>query len=63
MEKTIKILTAVGVILGGLGELLKQFNISKIRVKEEVQRILDEPEKELKEEAKSNATDTTAEVK
>ena len=55
MEKTIKILTAVGVILQGLGELLKQFNISKDKVKDEVKRILDEP--------KSGITSTTAEVK
>lgn len=33
MEKAIKILTAVGAIIGGIGELLRQFNLASENVK------------------------------
>ena len=33
MDKAIKILTAVGAIIGGIGELLRQFNLASENVK------------------------------
>lgn len=57
MEKTIRILTAIGIILSGLGELLRQFNISADKVKDEVQKVIkkDESEKlQTKKETKSS---------
>lgn len=57
MEKTIRILTAIGIILSGLGEILKQFNISADKVKDEVQKVIKKDEQEKlqnKKETKSS---------
>ena len=54
MEKTIKILTAVGCILGGLGEILKQYNISKNHIKQDVDKALADSNNS---EEKSNEAD------
>ncbi len=50
MEKCIKILTAVGVILSACGELLKQFNTSQELVKDKVKDALLESTSEEKKE-------------
>lgn len=42
MEKTIRILAAIGGILSGLGELLRQYNISKNYIKEDVNKAVSE---------------------
>ena len=57
MEKTIRILTAIGIILSGLGEILRQFNISADKVKDEVQKVIKKDEQEKpqnKKETKSS---------
>lgn len=43
MENAIKLLAAIGAICSGVGEILRQFNQSKIKIKDDVQRILSEP--------------------
>lgn len=42
MESAIKLLAAIGAICGGVAEILKQYNLSKEKLKEEVQKILSE---------------------
>jgi hypothetical protein len=49
MENTIKLLAAIGAICGGIGEILRQYNLSKDKIKDGVQEILSqEPRKEEK---------------
>lgn len=40
MENTIKLLVAIGAICSGVGEILRQFNVSQEKLKDDVQEIL-----------------------
>lgn len=42
MENTIKLLVAIGAICSGVGEILRQFNVSQEKLKGDVQEILSE---------------------
>ncbi len=42
MENTIKLLVAIGAICSGVGEILRQFNVSQEKLKGDVQKILSE---------------------
>jgi hypothetical protein len=42
MENTIKLLVAIGAICSGVGEILRQFNVSQEKLKGNVQEILSE---------------------
>ena len=42
MENTIKLLVAIGAICSGVGEILRQFNVSQEKLKDDVQEILSE---------------------
>ena len=49
MENTIKLLVAIGAICSGVGEILRQFNLSQEKLKDDVQKILSEsPDKKNK---------------
>jgi hypothetical protein len=58
MEKTIRVLTAIGIILSGLGELLRQFNISADKVKDEVQKVMKKDELEKSSKTKGESIDS-----
>ena len=42
MENMIKLLVAIGAICSGVGEILRQFNVSQEKLKGDVQEILSE---------------------
>lgn len=42
IENTIKLLVAIGAICSGVGEILRQFNVSQEKLKDDVQEILSE---------------------
>lgn len=42
IENTIKLLVAIGAICSGVGEILRQFNVSQEKLKGDVQEILSE---------------------
>ena len=42
MENTIKLLVAIGAICSGVGEILRQFNVSREKLKDDVQKIMSE---------------------
>lgn len=42
MENTVKLLVAIGAICSGVGEILRQFNVSQEKLKGNVQEILSE---------------------
>jgi hypothetical protein len=45
MENTIKLLVAIGAICSGVGEILKQFNQTEGRIKNDIQKIMSESPK------------------
>lgn len=46
MENAIKLLAAIGAICSGIGEILKQYNMSQEKIRKEVEKILsDSPDK------------------
>ena len=50
MDSTIKLLVAIGAICSGVGEILRQFNVSKERLKDDVQKIMSNNSDGKKEE-------------
>ena len=50
MDNTIKLLVAIGAICSGVGEILRQFNVSKDRLKDDVQKIMSDKSDEKKKE-------------
>ena len=51
MDKTIKLLVAIGAICSGVGEILRQFNVSREKLKDDVQKIMSKsPDEEKKKE-------------
>ena len=48
MENAIKLLAAIGAICSGVGEILRQFNVAKEKLKDDVQQIMSEESNEKK---------------
>lgn len=48
MDNTIKLLIAIGAICSGVGEILKQFNVSKEKLDDNIQKIMSDSSSDTK---------------